>query len=85
MSNNISFEDWLHLGYSNGWVGPPICDTHDGTPISEQEFAQFEDGGDPCVHILRLYEDAEIKQQVEESHSPSIWRADNMGLSHGPA
>ena len=79
----MTFDEWIQHGYDQGWVGPPICDTHDGTPISEEEFAQFEDGGDPCVHILRLYEDAEQKQQVECSHSPSTWRAANRVLTDG--
>ena len=85
MSKELSFHDWLEQGYSRGWIGPPICDTHDGTPISSSEFAQFEDGGDPCIHIIRLYEDAETKEAVERDHSPSVWRASNQGLVDGPA
>lgn len=80
MNEEMDFEYWLEYGYKKGWVGPPICDTHDGTPISEEEFGQFEEGGDPCIHVLRLYEDKEHKEQVEHSHSPSIWRASNSGL-----
>lgn len=85
MNEEISFDEWIEEGYIRGWIGPPVCDTHDGTPISETEFAEFEEGGDPCIHVIRLYEDAETKQKVEESHSPSIWRASNMGLHHGTA
>ena len=85
MNKEISFDEWIEEGYIRGWIGPPVCDTHDGTPISEAEFAEFEDGGDPCIHVIRLYEDPETKQQVEESHSPSIWRASNRGLHHGTA
>lgn len=85
MNKEISFDEWIEEGYIRGWIGPPVCDTHDGTPISEQEFAEFEEGGDPCVHVLRLYEDAEQKEQVECSHSPSTWRASNRGLSDGTA
>jgi hypothetical protein len=80
MSEEIKFESWLEHGFRQGWIGPPICDTHDGTPISEEEFSEFEAGGDPCIHVLRLYEDHEHKEQVENSHSPSIWRASNSGL-----
>ena len=79
------FNEWLQYGFDQGWIGPPICDTHDGTPISDKEFAKFEDGEDPCVHILRLYEDAEMKKDVECDHSPSVWRASNQGLTDGPA
>lgn len=34
-----------------------------------------EDEDEPCVFIVRLYEDADIKQEVEANHSPSRWRA----------
>ncbi len=70
----ISFDEWVKLGVSNNFIGPPICSTHDGIPMTQQEEEQFEDGDDPCIHILRLYDTIETKQSVEETHSPSIWR-----------
>jgi hypothetical protein len=81
----MNFDEWLGLGYKEGWVGPPICDTHDGTPMSDAEIAEFDEGSDPCVHVLRLYESPEQKAQVECDHSPSTWRAMNRGLSDGTA
>jgi hypothetical protein len=33
------------------------------------------------MHILRLYEDLEMKKAVEENHSPSVWRASNAGFN----
>lgn len=75
----MDFEEWLALGHKNGWVGPPVCYTHDGLPTTAAEDEEFETG-DPCVNILRLYEDAAEKSGVEENHSPSIWRATNRGL-----
>jgi hypothetical protein len=74
-----TFDEWLQEGISNGFVGPAICYTHDGLPLSEQEDEEFEEG-DPCIHILRLYEDRETKNAVEENHSPSTWRASNAGF-----
>ena len=76
----MNFEDWLKKGYEMGWIGPPVCQTHDGIPLTTEEDKEFDDGGDPCVHVLRLYEDQSIKDSVEENHSPSIWRASNRGL-----
>jgi hypothetical protein len=76
----IDFEAWLRTGYENGWIGVPVCETHDGVPMSEAEDAEFSDGGDPCIHILRLYDDAAHKASVEEGHSPSVWRASNRGM-----
>jgi hypothetical protein len=74
----MTFDEWLKLGYDNGWVGPDVCETHDGVPMSASEEKEFEDG-DPCIHIVRLYESTDIKRDVEENHSPSIWRATNKG------
>lgn len=71
------FESWWRVGYDNGWVGPPVCETHDGLPLTAEEDAQFGDGEDPCIHVVRLYESTEHKEQVEENHSPSVWRATN--------
>lgn len=82
---SMTFDEWIEYGYTMGWAGPPICDTHDGTPMSDAEFGEFESGSDPCIHIIRLYEDAEQKKQVECDHSPSTWRAANRGLPHGTA
>jgi len=66
----IKFEDWLQIGVEQGWCGPAVCYTHDGLPMSDEELESEE----PCISIIRLYEDAEIKNSVELSHSPSVWR-----------
>jgi hypothetical protein len=75
-----SFDDWLAYGMDQGWCGPTVCETHDGLPLSaseEEEF--FEQGLDPCIHVIRLYEDFETKFAVEENHAPSQWRKPNRG------
>ena len=71
-----AFDDWLNSGIAAGWCGPPVCSTHDGIPTSAAEDDRFEEY-DPCVHVLRLYESAEVKAAVEANHSPSVWRAAN--------
>lgn len=70
----MSYEEWIELGMKEGWCGPPVCSTHDGVPMSEDEEVDFDDGGDPCIHIVRMYESLEIRDAVEENHSPSVWR-----------
>ena len=72
----MSFDEWLQIGYDAGYCGPPCCATHDGVPMSEDEYADDE----PCVHVLRLYEDGGVKAAVESDHAPSQWRASNRGL-----
>jgi hypothetical protein len=81
MKKDIEFEEWLQQGISNGFCGPAICYPHDGLPMSEQEDEAYDAGDDPCIHIIRLYEDLEIKKAIEENHSPSIWRATNSGFT----
>ena len=76
----MTFDEWLATGYQNGWVGVPVCSTHDGVPTTASEDAEFEEG-DPCIHVLRVYESTDVKRDVEENHSPSVWRASGFGLS----
>jgi hypothetical protein len=79
--NEKTFDEWLQEGLSLGFCGPAICYPHDGLPLTEREDESYSIGDDdPCIHILRLYEDLEMKKAVEENHSPSIWRATNSGF-----
>ena len=66
---------WMAYGLARGFVGPDVCITHDGLPTSEAEDeAEEETGEGDCIHILRLYPDAESKTAIELNHSPSEWR-----------
>ena len=57
MGTRQAFEDWLDYGLDNGWVTPPFCNTHDGDPyMSQEEEAEWEDGGDPCMFVIKLIE-----------------------------
>lgn len=69
-----NFDSWIKVGLESKWVGPPVCSTHDGLPSTEDEDATWDEGGDPCIHILRLYVDELEAMLVEQNHSPSIWR-----------
>ena len=70
----MNLDDWLAYGLEQGWCGPAVCATYDGTPYSEAELDEFEEGNDPCVHVLRLYPDRATKAAVEADHAPSQWR-----------
>lgn len=70
----MNFDEWMRIGIENRWCGPAVCYTHDGLPTSSQEDDEFEDGNDPCLHIIRLYEDEQHAAAIEDSHSPSVWR-----------
>lgn len=72
----MDYNEWIQIGIKNNWCGPAVCYTHDGLPTSVQEEEEWEEG-DPCIHIIRLYESVDVKKEVEENHSPSTWR--NIG------
>lgn len=46
--------DWLQVGIDNNFCTPPVCDTHDGAPRTEEEENEFEEGGDPCITVVRI-------------------------------
>ena len=71
---DLTFDEWIAYGLEKGWCGPPVCYTHDGLPMSEHEMQGFDDGQDPCMHVVRMYEDIVMKNEIEENHSPSLWR-----------
>lgn len=51
------YEVWLDYGLKQGWVSSPYCSTHDYAPeLSEWEEAELEDGGDPCISVIRIRE-----------------------------
>ena len=77
------FEEWLRRGVEAGFCGPPVCQVHDGLPTSADEDAEWDEFGEICAHVLRLYRDAEHKAAVEANHAPSVWRATNRGLMLG--
>lgn len=70
----MTFDQWIAHGIAQGWCGPAICDTHDGTPTTADEDHDFDNGHDPCIHIIRLYPDTETRDQVVANHPPSTWR-----------
>jgi hypothetical protein len=49
--------EWLAYGQQRGWCSPTACSTHDGVPATDDEDAEFEEGYDPCIHVVRLYAD----------------------------
>lgn len=73
----MSFADWLFVGIESGFCGPAVCSTHDGVPTTAEDDEEFELGGDPCVFVIRPYETAQEKIEVEANHSASTWRKDH--------
>ena len=50
----MTYDEWLEVGISSGFCNKPVCGTHDGTDMTDEEAAAFEDGGDPCIPVVRL-------------------------------
>jgi hypothetical protein len=53
--DKLQFWTWLEMGINKGWVTEPFCNTHDGDPyMTQEEEKEWEDGGDPCLHVVKL-------------------------------
>lgn len=70
----LNFTDWLNYGIQHNYCGTLVCYNHDGVPMTVEE----EQDEEPCVPILRIYDTVEQKTEVENNHSPSIWRQTNL-------
>ena len=79
---SLTLEEWMEYGIRQGYCSPPICFTHDGAPTTAEEDAACEEGGDPCLFLVRLYADPEDKNLVEENFSPARWRKQDLRLKH---
>jgi hypothetical protein len=53
-SDFLEFEIWLKNGFDRGWVSDVFCNTHDGSPMTEEEMQEWDEGGDPCSFQVRL-------------------------------
>jgi len=71
----VTVDEWLKIGWDNGWCSPPVCGIHDGIPMSYDE----EEEDEPCVTVVRVYGSDETRTAVENDHSPTVWRARALG------
>jgi hypothetical protein len=46
---------WLLIGVEHGYVSKPYCETHDEGYLTTEERKEFDEMGDPCVVVCRLY------------------------------
>jgi len=75
----MTLEEWFEYGWLKGWCGPPVCLTHDEEPISKKEDDEMFDGKDVCIHVIRVYPDADTAQEVANNHEPTVRRATDRG------
>jgi hypothetical protein len=59
MPNNTDpkFYEWLNRGIDAKWITPVTCWTHDSFDITPEEEKEMDEGGDPCIPIVRLWRD----------------------------
>lgn len=65
---------WLRHGLLKKWISPPACYSHDGIGMLPEEDDAFENGDDPCIWLIRVYEDERMADDLEENHAPYGWR-----------
>lgn len=56
-SDDDDIFEWITTGVLKGWCSEPSCATHDGIPMTDEEADEWEEGHDPCEHVLRLWGD----------------------------
>jgi hypothetical protein len=72
--SKIDFDTWMEWGLQRGFVGPPVCATHDGIPMSKAEEQQTEEFDDVCIHVIRPYRSQEERKAVEANHPATKFR-----------
>ena len=50
----MSIGEWLRIGLENNFCTEIACQTHDVVGYTTEEETEFEEGGDPCVFIVRI-------------------------------
>lgn len=69
-----TFDEWLREGVVAGFCSPVLCETHDGLGLTTEQESEFDDGGDPCVHVVQVFESKEHRDHVMNNHAPFQYR-----------
>ena len=65
----MTYEEWISIGEREGYVSQPTCYFHDMLPMTASEEEEIDEGGDPCITVLRLYPDPLTRQLVKETRA----------------
>ena len=55
-SKRMDFAEWLEMGKERGWVSDRFCWSHDLPSRTAEEQLAIDDGQDPCMPCLRLWD-----------------------------
>jgi hypothetical protein len=76
----MNINEWLKLGFDLGFCSQTVCSTHDGAPTTTLEDEYFDNEDDPpCIHIIRIYKDAQEKIAVEANCGHPIFNFLDQG------
>lgn len=64
-SDDLDFEDWVEYGIAHGFCAPGVCAMHDGVPMTSDEEDEMEDGGDPCLPVLRCFPGGDMPEGLK--------------------
>lgn len=54
---HMTIDEWLAYGVEHKYCSPPVCDTHEGIPLTEEEVSLWDEGEDPCAVAVRIWLD----------------------------
>ena len=63
----MNLKEWLQYGVDHGWSSAMVCETHDGVPRTDDEEDGYQSGQDHCVHIVRIYLDTDLDEELNDS------------------
>lgn len=69
----MTFDEWYETGRANGWCSPARCTMHEAMFITAEEEYEIDEGGDPCIVMMRLYDDDEQRLAVEAHDSAAVY------------
>jgi hypothetical protein len=53
----MDIHDWLAYGKASGFCTELVCDTHEGTPMTDDEAEENWLTGDVCFFVVRVWTD----------------------------
>lgn len=55
IKSDTGFNEWVAFGVEKGWCSFPVCETHEGLPLTPEEEDEWAKGHDPCTPAMRLW------------------------------
>lgn len=53
----MTYNEWVAYGVNKRWVTLPVCDLHNGYPLTDKEQKDIDEGTDPCIYVMRIWDD----------------------------